>query len=229
MVAFDVMFERFRRDLARFVAMEFGPKTPLSTRVRLVIFAPQLQAIAVYRFGHWVTTKVKGRPLRLPLTVLYHAADYLTQAVWAMHVEPGADIGGGLYLAHPGSLLIGPVKMGEDCCVGINVIIGGRTDGQGTSDKPTIGDRVWIGSGSVLYGKIAIGSGASVGPLTAVGRNVAPRSLVFGSPMKVIRADYDNTHQIYGQAGPLKSRDPIGGEGRPRTSDERPSAEEILP
>ncbi|MFO0554775.1 MAG: hypothetical protein U0271_40735 [Polyangiaceae bacterium] len=197
------MFERFRRDLERLYALD-GPESERPTmveRLRVLADSPQIQAIAVYRFGSWINRNVKSTAARVPLKIAYHTLDKLTHAVWGIHIDAGADIGGGLYIGHPGDLLIGPVKMGEDCNVGHHVLIGRRTDGMGKGGLPTIGDRVWIGAGSLLFGQIHVGTGASIGPLTVVGRNVAPHSMVSGNPMQVLRRDWDNSRQIYGASG----------------------------
>lgn len=198
--------ERFRRDLRRLFELDGPDDRPatVADRLRVLFHSPQIQAIAVYRFGRWVNQAVKPKALKVPLKVVYHAIDKTTQALWGIHIDAGADIGGGLYIGHTGDLLIGPVKIGQDCNVSSNTLIGRRTDGHGAG-LPTIGDRVWIGAGAVVFGNIVVGSGASVAPLTVVGRNVAPRSLVVGNPMQVMKRDYDNTHQIYGKAAPPAS------------------------
>ncbi len=179
---------------------------PLREKLRVLFHAPQVQAIAVYRFGHWTNENVTSTALRVPLKIAYHVADKAVHALWGVHIDEGADIGGGLYIGHPGDLLIGPVKMGEDCNLSSNTIIGRRTDGAGAG-TPTLGDRVWIGSGCVVFGRIVIGEGATIAPLTVVGRNVPPRALVVGNPMQVLKRDHDNTHQIYGKAKPQLEAD----------------------
>lgn len=194
------MFERFKRDVQRLFELD-GPKDPsLTDKLRVLFHAPQLQAIATYRFGRWVNSNVKSRVLRLPLRIVYHLADKTNHALWGVHIDEGADIGGGLYIGHPGDILIGPVRMGEDCNLTANVMIGRRTDGHNPG-VPTLGDRVWIGAGSVLFGHIVVGDGVTVAPLTVVGRNVPPHALVLGNPMQVVKREYDNTHQIYGGNG----------------------------
>jgi serine O-acetyltransferase len=197
------MFERFRRDLQRLFDLDgANGAATVSAKLRVLFHSPQIQAIAVYRFGHWVNENVKTRALKVPLKVVYHSLDKATHALWGIHIDDGADIGPGLYIGHPGDLIVGPVKMGTDCNLSSGTLIGRRTDGQGAG-LPTIGDRVWIGSGTIVFGNIVVGSGASVGPLTVVGRNVRPRSLVVGNPMQEMKRDYDNTMQIYGKASPL--------------------------
>jgi len=195
------MFERFRRDLARYFTLDSADGNPgLREKVTIVLHAPQLQAIAAHRFGRWVDENVESRALRAPLRVAWHAMDKTARVLLGIRIHEHADIGGGLYIGHPGDLLIGPVKMGEDCNVSHHVVLGRRTDGRGAGGAPVLGDRVWIGTGALLYGAIEVGTGATVCPLTVVGRNVGPRSMVIGNPMQVLRRDYDNTNQIYGGA-----------------------------
>lgn len=193
------MFDRLRRDVARYFELESKDGHPgLLEKARIMVQSKQLHAQAVYRFGSWVNQNVTARPLRLPLKAVYHVLESTTHALWGIHIDDGADIGGGLYIGHSGGVLIGPAKLGEDCNIGHNVTIGRRSDGQGTGGCPTIGDGVWIGVGSVVFGAITVGDGASIAPLTVVGRNVAPRALVAGSPMQVLRSSYDNSAQIHG-------------------------------
>lgn len=189
------MFEKFRRDVNRYIALDYGGTQLLKDKLKLVLRTPQIHAIGVYRFGHWVKHEVSSRALRVPLLAMYYLLDRAVQTISRVEIHPDAVIGGGLYIGHVSDLLIGPVKMGDDCNIGPNVVIGLRNGGR---VAPTIGDRVWIGAGSVLFGQIVVGSGASIGPLTVVGRNVGPKSLVAGNPMQIIRRDYDNTRDIYG-------------------------------
>jgi serine O-acetyltransferase len=197
------MFERFGRDVARYFSLESGDGKPgLAEKVRIVLRSPTLHAIAVHRVGSWLQTSGLPRPVSLPLKAAHKVASTLTHMAWGIEINDGADIGGGFYIGHPGAVIIGPVKMGRDCSVSERVTIGRRTDGNGKSGTPEIGDRVWIGTGSVIFGQIRIGSGASVAPLTMVGRNVPPRALVLGNPMQVLKRDHDNSFQTYGANPP---------------------------
>lgn len=198
------MFEYFRRDLDRYWTLDSADGRPgIVEKLRIMLHAPQIQSIAVYRFGNWVHRNVKAKAARLPLKIAYHLLEKTTQALWGIHIDEGADIGPGFYIGHPGDLFIGPVKMGEDCNISAHARMGRRTDGRGGGGAPTLGDRVYVGVGAILFGPIHVGSGATIGPLTVVGRNVAPRSMVSGNPMQVLRKDWDNTQQIYGAMPPV--------------------------
>jgi serine O-acetyltransferase len=109
----------------------------------------------------------------------------------------GTQIDGGLYIGHFGGVLIGPIRMGSDCNVAQQVTIGRRADN--ATGVPIIGNRVWIGAGSIVFGGIRIGDGVSIGPLTVVARSLPAKVLVMGNPMRLLHKNYDNSTEIYGK------------------------------
>jgi serine O-acetyltransferase len=201
------MFERFGRDLARYFGLESRNGAPdLVEKLTIALRTPTLHAIAAHRLGFWIHQSNLPKPVSLPLRVVHRVASTALEIMWGIQISDAADIGPGFYIGHPGAVIIGPVKMGRDCSVSERVTIGRRTDGSGNEGLPEIGDRVWIGTGTVMFGRIHVGSGASIAPLTLVGRNVAPRSMVVGNPMQVMKRDHDNSHQTY---GPHPPADPV--------------------
>ena len=54
---------------------------------------------------------------------------------------------------------------------------------------PVIGDNVWIGTGSVIVGKIIIGSNVLIAPNAFVNMDVPSNSLVIGNPARIIPKD----------------------------------------
>ncbi len=198
------MFDCFRADLAHRYLLDTGQRTPpLLRRLRVWLDSPTLQAILVFRFGSFVHRSHLPSPIRKLLGVVHFFAEKITFVMWNIHIDARAQIGGGLYIGHAGGIIIGPVTMGPDCCVAHNVTIGLRTDGR-AEGLPQIGARVWIGTGAVVFGKIVIGDGATIAPLTVVGRNVAPHSLVAGSPMQVLSRNHDNTRQVFGGSDDMR-------------------------
>lgn len=191
------MFERVRRDLQRYFSFESdtGDATLLE-KLKIVARNHALKGVLVYRFGSWIERTVPKGPARLPLKIAYRTLDELVTAAWGMHIHATANIEGGLYISHPFGILIGSIKMGEDCNVGQGVTIGLRPGEEG--HLPTIGNRVFIGSGSVVFGGITVADGAAIGPLTVVGRNLPPRCLAIGNPMQIVNRDYANDALIYG-------------------------------
>jgi serine O-acetyltransferase len=196
------MFERVRRDLARYFTFESRTgNATLFEKARILAENHALKGLLVYRFGSWVNRE-SPRPLKLPLKMIYRALDEVVTAAWGMHIHSTAEIDGGLYISHPWGILIGATRMGRDCNVGQGVTIGIRPGGAERESIPTIGDRVFIGPGSIVFGPIHIADGAAIGPLTVVGRNLPPRCLAVGNPMQIVKKDYENKTLIYGTRPP---------------------------
>ncbi|HEY3382168.1 MAG TPA: serine acetyltransferase [Vicinamibacterales bacterium] len=196
------MFDRLRADFAHYCVIDAGDPLPgFLKRLRVVADAPSLQAIAVFRFGSYLHERRLSLPriVSKPLGLLHFVLDKITVIMWGITIDARAEIAGGLYLGHQGGIVIGPIVMGRDCCVAHNVTIGVRTDGVG-SGRPKIGDRVWIGTGAVVFGGIRIGEGVTIGPLTLVGRNLPSRTLAIGNPVQILSRGYDNSAQIFGKS-----------------------------
>lgn len=101
------------------------------------------------------------------------------------NISNDAQIGEGLYLYHRGTIYIGPLKIGKNCNIGHNVTIG-RAWKNGKIVRPTLGDRVWIGTGAVIVGELTIGSNVLIAPNSYVISNVPDNSLVFGNPSRIM-------------------------------------------
>ena len=106
------------------------------------------------------------------------------------------QIGEGFYLTdHRGYIVIGEAKIGRNCNVAHAVTIG-RTYKNGKTVFPTIGDRVWFGTGSVVVGDIRIGTDVLIAPNAYVNFDVPDNSLVIGNPGKIIRKDNPTKNYI---------------------------------
>lgn len=81
-----------------------------------------------------------------------------------------------------------PLSVGEDCVVGHMVMLHGCT----------IGDKTLIGIGSIVLNGAKIGSGCVIGANTLIpeGKDIPDRSMVIGSPGKIVRqlTDEDVAH-----------------------------------
>ena len=83
------------------------------------------------------------------------------------------------------------VVIGEECLVGPQVMIrdddGHLVVGSRRSAPVIIGDNVWIGARATILKGVTIGDGAVVASGAVVTKDVPPRSIVAGSPARVIR------------------------------------------
>lgn len=96
------------------------------------------------------------------------------------------QIGEGFYIGHYGTIVINPLaKIGKHCNVAHGVTIGQANRGK-FKGTPTIGDKVWIGTGAVIVGSIEIGSNVLIAPNSYVNVDVPDHSIVMGNPAKII-------------------------------------------
>lgn len=108
-------------------------------------------------------------------------------------------IGENTFIGHESIITGGLAKIyiGSDCDISDRVSIfcgtheidlkGKNIAGKGIGKNIMIGNGVWIGYGALILPGINIGDKAIIGAGCVVSKNVAPRTIVAGNPMKVIR------------------------------------------
>ena len=102
-----------------------------------------------------------------------------------MCIDPGASIGGGLYVGHIGGVHINPqAVLGKNCDIAHRVTIGASA--MGRQGAPVLGDNVYVGTGATLVGRIRIGNGAKIAANTLVITNVPDGATVMGVPGRII-------------------------------------------
>jgi serine O-acetyltransferase len=144
-------------------------------------------AIAAYRLANWLNTSPPNAIVRIPLKLVSFAATKWCEIFLEMHLNPGATIGGGLYISHNGGVHINPLAViGKNCDIAHHVTIG--ASGMGRKGVPILGDEVYVGTGATLVGRIRIGSGAKIAANTLVISNVPERATVMGVPGRVFPA-----------------------------------------
>lgn len=145
---------------------------------------PAIWAIAWYRFGHWLYKEPHFKIFGI-LKVPYKFVYVFMEAFMQMALDPGAEIGGGLYLGHSGGIHIHPeVIIGENCDIAHHVTIGASAGGR--KGVPKIGKGAYIGTGATLIGRINIGDGAKIAANTLVMTSVPAGATVIGVPGRVI-------------------------------------------
>ena len=126
-------------------------------------------AICVYRYGRW-TRRIRPRIVAWPFAFVYHLAHFATKVLLGIDLSTDSRIGPGFYIGHFGGIIIYG-NLGAGCSVGQGVTIGSR--GAGRSDGyPDIGDRVFLGAGSMVIGSVRVGSDVIVGANTVVVEDV---------------------------------------------------------
>lgn len=151
------------------------------------------QTLLVYRFGQWLLTG-RSRLALWPFATfglgIYYLLEILIRLLYDIHLDISVKIGSGLYIGHFGGIDVRQCILGEHCSLQQEVCIGtlpGETRG------PTIGDHVWIGAHTKIYGPWQIGDGATIGAGSLVQRDVPPRCLALGSPFRILQKEFDNS------------------------------------
>jgi serine O-acetyltransferase len=105
---------------------------------------------------------------------------------YGFDISPTTSIGPGLYIGHFGGVVISPFAvLGANVNIAQGVTIGAASRGA-RKGAPALEDRVWVGAGAIVVGKITIGHDALIAPGAYVNFDVAPMSVVLGNPGKVI-------------------------------------------
>lgn len=79
--------------------------------------------------------------------------------------------------------------IGEFCCLHKGCTIGVENRGY-RKGYPIIGNCVWVGINSIIFGNIKIGDDVLISPNTVVNIDVPSHSVVFGNPCVVKHKEY---------------------------------------
>jgi serine O-acetyltransferase len=172
------VFETFSQDLRRWVVpgqvMEDAPLPP-GLVLRLAWRHLPVRATALFRLASWF--KRRGIPFFPGFLQRFNTI------VHGIEIASGADIGGGLYVAHPVGMVVNARRIGRNCSLIAAITIGMRNEWA----FPDIGDDVFIGAGARILGGIRIGDGAIIGANAVVIQDIPDGATAVGIPARVIR------------------------------------------
>lgn len=148
------------------------------------ISRPGLWVMAVYRFGRW-RYKIKPRLIRLPFSFLYKLLKVVVQMMTGIELPCETQLGRRVRIDHFSDIIIsGDAVIGDDVIIRNGVTIGlRRTEERGA---PIIGNRVDIGAGAKILGKITIGDDVVIGANAVVLKDVPSHSLAVGVPARIL-------------------------------------------
>jgi serine O-acetyltransferase len=210
------MFELFKQDVRRWIRPQQiadPSEVTLWRTLRLLITYMPLRAMLWFRLGSWFKQR------RVPL--LPGAIQRYIYRHFGLEISPGADIGGGLYIAHPVGTVIAVKRMGRNCSIIAAVTLGMRN----TWEFPEIGDNVLIGAGARVLGNVCLGDGALIGANAVVIHDVPAGATAVGIPARI--KEVAGKPAANGDLAWLKS--PLQIDDRPQATDggspeERPSS-----
>ena len=153
-----------------------------------IFLAQGFWANCVHRTFHALLTSLPNGPLRSIAKTLGAMVQTVIEIATGICVPNKTEVGGGLYLPRFGAIILSHGSIGENCTIEQNVTLGiaGRGEDRGL---PTIGNRVFIGAGALVVGKITVGDDACIFPGSVVTRPVPPRAVVMGYPAKIVSYD----------------------------------------
>jgi serine O-acetyltransferase len=166
-----------KMDAARWIRpQEIGDVSSLRLTLIVGLLArhPPLRAMAWFRLGSALRDLgVRGVPSWVQRRLL---------RLYGLELSVGADVGGGLYIAHPVGCVLAGRSIGANVTVISQVTFGTRDD----DEWPTIGDETFFGAGARVLGGVHVGHGARVGANAVVLRDVEPGVTVAGVPARPI-------------------------------------------
>lgn len=171
-----------RADYARYLAVARADARGLRARLQAAC-AFGFLATCVYRYGRW-TRGVQPRLLALPLVLLYHLAHLPVRTLFGIELSTLADIGPGLYIGHAGGIVVCG-RLGAGCSLAQGVTIGARGAGR-SNGYPVLGDRVYLGAGAMVLGRVTLGDGVVVGANTVVVRDVPAGCRVVAAAARIL-------------------------------------------
>lgn len=141
-------------------------------------------ALFWHRFGNWRMSV--RQPMRAPLSLLYRLMYRLGQRSGGIMLPYTVRVGRRLKLEHFGGMILVAQTIGDDVIVRQNTTFG-IAGLDALHDRPVIGNRVEIGAGAVIVGRIHVGDDAIIGANAVVTKSVPPGAVVGGIPARLIR------------------------------------------
>jgi serine O-acetyltransferase len=153
-------------------------KDPAARNVIEVLFCyPGLQAVWMHRIAHFLWAQ--------KFYFLARFLSHLNRFLTGIEIHPGARIGRRFFIDHGSGVVIGETaEIGDDVLIYQGVVLGGVSL-EKKKRHPTIGNRVLIGTGSILLGPILVGDDAKIGAASLVIQDVPANTIAVGVPARV--------------------------------------------
>jgi|SRR5690606_7138186 len=137
-------------------------------------------AVKIYRVGNFFHRK--------KMKIIGKLLSGVNRVLFSTWIPSSADIGKNFTVGYwgLGVVIHSNSKIGDNCLVSQNVTIGRNF---GDTKVPVIGNDVYIGAGSVVFGEIIIGDNVIIGSNSLINKSVPDNCTVVGNPMRIISRD----------------------------------------
>lgn len=136
--------------------------------------------VILYRLGNFFHRK------KIPF--LGKFISYLNRLLFSVWLPSSAKIGKNFTIGYWGLGIVihSNTIIGDNCQINQNVTIGRNF---GDKKVPVIGNDVYIGAGSVVFGEIIIGNNVIIGSNSLINKHVQDNCTVIGNPMRIIESN----------------------------------------
>lgn len=138
-----------------------------------------MPAVFLYRFSNFLYYKLK-------LKRISRIIDWINRLLFSIWLPGSAKIGNKLIIGYFGLGVVvhSNCKIGNHCQINQNVTIGRNF---GDVKVPVIGNSVYIGAGSVVFGEITIGDNVIIGANSVVNKSFPSNCIIAGNPAKILK------------------------------------------
>ncbi|MEG4014869.1 MULTISPECIES: serine O-acetyltransferase [unclassified Microcoleus] len=148
---------------------------------------PGFRAVAVQRFGVW-RMQLEPKLLRAPLSILYRSLYRKVRNTYGIDLPYTVKLGRRVVIEHQGAIIIhGYCTIGDDCIIRQGVTLGNRYLDK-PLESPQLGDRVNVGAGAKILGKVNLGDDVNIGANAVVLSDVPAGQTAVGIPAKILKS-----------------------------------------
>lgn len=141
------------------------------------------RAMFAYRLGRW-QHKLRPSMLRRACGLLYRLLYRRARNGYGIDLRDGALIGARLDVHQGGISVHRKVAIGDDCVLRQGVFV--WADPHDDDSAPVLGDRVDVGAGAAIIGRVRIGSDVTIGPNVVVTVDIPDGATVLTAPARII-------------------------------------------
>lgn len=142
-------------------------------------------SLLVHRFGR-MTRTIGFKPVYFLLRIVHIIFTKLCEIAFGIYIGAHVRIGRRFIIEHFGCIIIhSEAVIGDDVIVRQGVTIGNKVIDH-PLDAPVIGNRVNIGAGAKILGKVVIGDDVDIGANAVVITDVPSNSIAVGVPARII-------------------------------------------